>query len=307
MWVVTTRGKYYTVMAETVWAALCRMEEAEGKKPPCKLGEAPTHAEAEALVAQLKKAEQEGKQHAGSGEVSGRETGAGETRVEEGHPPDPAAAGNAEAVSGDGDRAPVGDAAGKPGGATPAPVNRLDAGQHGVFDADWAQEDVLVTAREGGDGMPVFTGELFLRKWPREAKIIVNLRFAHGFSLRDIARVVGCSPQTVSNVCRSEVSSRPADQFRKAMADRLRGTAMSLLMLVEERVDDPNHMADVETKELVGLLEKTCAALRSMDAAPEGGGAGTEKNSKPARSAEEQAAKEMEELAGVYEVKGNAP
>jgi transcriptional regulator with XRE-family HTH domain len=307
MWVITRRAKYYTIMAATVWEALVRMEEAEGKKPPQKLAEAPTHKEAETLMSELKKREQEVK-HAGNAEVCGRETSGGETRLESSNTTPTPAAGHEAGVSGTGHGSSAGNAPGLPGGAASAPLtNRMDAGQDGLLPADWAQEDVLIAARDGGDGMPVFTGELFMRRWPREAKIVVNLRFAHGFSMRDIAKVVGCSPQTVSNICATEIASRPAEQFRKAMADRLRGTAHNLLMLVQERVANPDVMDGMDTKELVVLLEKTCGALRQMETEVEAGGS-AEVSGKPKekRSEEELAAAEMAEISGVYQMPANA-
>jgi predicted transcriptional regulator len=324
MWIIVQRGKYYSEMDGDIYALLCRQYAADGKPAPVKVGECETYQAAREMTKQLQQerranavignsGKQEGEQrHADDREVGGCAGG--------GDPAEGVAADAAEATSGEGNPAGVESGGGGGGVAVAERViadveaagaveknsesriqnsefgeengSRLDARDQGLLPALWAQSDVLAGVKGGEDRLPVFTGERFCAAHPREAQIMVNLRFVYGFGIREVAKILGCSPQTVSNVCRREVTSKTAKEFREAMAARLRSTVSDLLEQVQERVQSESEMLHTSLKDVVTSMEKTANLLQQMET--DGAAA------RPKDAQDPEHAKEMEGLAQDY-------
>ena len=296
MWVVIQRGKYYSEMDGDIFAMLCRQYADDGRPAPVKAGEAGTYQEARDLAKKLQKERHEENKHANADEVGGCKGGGDtEPHVEKADTTSAPSQGDGQEVPGGGSGAEAEPACGDSAtGEAGAPVEGsiLDAQQQGLLPVAWAQDDTLAGVRGEEDRLPVFTGERFCRQHPREARIMVNLRFVYGFKIREVAKILGCSPQTVSNVCQREVTSQTAKDFRMAMAARLRFMSSELLDQVQERVGSETAMNQTSLKDVVTAMEKVGNMLQQME---------TETTAGQAKDAHDpEHTKEMEKMAQDY-------
>ena len=298
MWIVIQRGRYYSEMDGDIYALLCRQYAEDGRPGPVKVGEADTYQGAKDLARKLQQEKRKEAEHANDREVDGCEVGGD---IKEGVDPDDgkveAGVRNEEGVPGGG----CGEADWNSAGIVAVPEegdavegSRLDAQSQGLLPVPWAQDDILAGVRGEEDRLPVFTGERYCRAHPREARIMLQLRFVYGFPIREVSKILGCSPQTVSNVCKREVTSKTAKEFREAMASRLRNTVSDLLEQVQERVLNDEEMKNTSLKDVVAALEKAGNMLQQMETSVAPGSA---------KDADPEHAKEMEQMAQDYLVR----
>jgi DNA-binding transcriptional MerR regulator len=297
MWIVVQRGKYYSEMEGDIFALLCRQYAEDGKTPPKKVGEAETHFKAKELATKLQEQMREERKNASNSQVGGCAGGRDpEQNVAAPVPEAEAGQRNEARVPGDGsgggDEVAGGEhVVGEETG--PIGLSLLDAQNQGMLPAAWAKEDdVLVGVRGGEDRLPVFTGERYCRAHPREARVMVQLRFVYGFPIREVAKILGASPQTVSNVCRREIDGQTAKSFKEAMASRLRNTVTDLLEQVQERIMNEKAMKETTLKDVVTALEKAGNMLQQMET--------KDVTDKPKEGSDPQHLADMEQVAQNY-------
>ena len=115
-------------------------------------------------------------------------------------------------------------------------------------------DDFMIAAAGGSKDLPVFTGEQYVRSHPREAKLILMMRYGLDMSYDVIAEHLGCSPQTASAVCNREAARADIGTFRKMFSERLKNHRLLLMDAMEKKVKDPEELKKTPMKDLVWAL-----------------------------------------------------
>lgn len=120
----------------------------------------------------------------------------------------------------------------------------------------WMSEALQIMEDHELKRNPKFTGEKVYKGDPERYGRIVAMRFGVGMTVRDIAKVEKCSPQTVTAIVRRELGSRTAQEYRDQMSHELGMAVSTAVGRIMEDLTDDRKMKKTPLRDKVYLVEK---------------------------------------------------
>ena len=124
------------------------------------------------------------------------------------------------------------------------------------LDVAWREElEEIVGAHEQAHN-PKFTGMKLYKGDPERYRRIVFLRQNAGMTVREVAAVERCSPQSVTAVMKMEEAGKTAEQYRDEAQTELAVLANLTREALKEALLDPERVAGASLRDLAYLMKE---------------------------------------------------
>lgn len=120
----------------------------------------------------------------------------------------------------------------------------------------WISEALEIMSDHAMKHNPEFTGEKVFKGDPERYGRIVAMRFRMGATVRQIAKIEKCSPQTVTAIIRREQGSKTVEEYRKEMSEELTAVVSATMDSIMEDLQDRTKMRKTPMRDKAFLVDK---------------------------------------------------